>query len=185
MKKAIIIGNAGSGKTWLGKRMADVFSIPHIALDSIFWEPGGYNRKRKESEVDTDLKRLQGSECWLAEGVFGHLVDQLIPFADTLIYLDLPWEECRSNLLNRGSESSRQLDSKKAEENFQELLKWASEYEARDSKASKKYHCALFDGFTREKHKLCSRDEIDNLMAEINANKSIQRIRQEKSLASR
>lgn len=94
MKKVIVIGNAGSGKTWLGKKMAAALGIPHIPLDSIFWMPGGYNLKRKDPEVEADLKRIQGSECWLAEGVFGHLVDQLISFADTLIYLDLPWEEC-------------------------------------------------------------------------------------------
>jgi adenylate kinase family enzyme len=167
MKKIIIIGNSGSGKTWLGKRAATVLGIPHIALDSIFWEPGGYNRKRNQSEVEADLKRIQNSECWIAEGVFGHLVDQLFFLADTLIYLDLPWPECSRSLFNRGSESSRQLDPKKAEENFQALLEWASEYETRDSKASKNYHCFLFESFPREKKKVCSRIKIDQLLEKL------------------
>ena len=164
MRKVIIIGNAGSGKTWLGKRLAKWLKIPYIGLDGIFWEPGGYNTRRKDIEVEADVKTIQESECWVVEGVFGHLVDPLISVGDTLIYLDLPWEECRKNLLNRGSESSRQLDRKRAEDNFQSLLEWASKYGTRDSKASRTYHCSLFDRFSGEKHRICTRDEADQLL---------------------
>ncbi len=87
MKKIIIIGNSGSGKTWLGEKIATSLGIPHISLDNIFWEPGGYNRKRNDVEIGTDLNRIQTSETWLVEGVFGHLVDPLVPFADALIYV--------------------------------------------------------------------------------------------------
>jgi adenylate kinase family enzyme len=163
MKKIIIIGNSGSGKTWLGERIAAVLGIPHITLDSIFWEPGGYNRERNALEIEADLTKIQGFDSWVAEGVFGHLVDKLIGFADTLIYTDLPWKECRRSLMNRGSESSRQLEAKKAEENFQALLGWASAYETRDSKASKKYHGSLFEGFAGDKHRVYSRDDADLL----------------------
>ena len=175
MKKIIIIGNSGSGKTWLGEKMAAVLGIAHISLDSIFWQLGGYNRKRNDVEIETDLKRIQDSESWLAEGVFGHLADQLVPFADALIYIDMPWEECRSNLLNRGSESSRQLDPVKAEENFQALLKWASAYETRDSKASKKYHDLLFGCFSGERYVVRSRDEAHLLLEKGSANPPLNR----------
>jgi len=153
--------------------MAAVLRIPHISLDRIFWEPGGYNRKRTDLEIKTDLESIQASESWLAEGVFGHLVDPLVPFAEVLIHIDLPWEECRSNLLNRGSESSRQLDPIKVEENFQALLRWASAYETRDSKASKKYHNLLFGCFIGERHMVRSRGEAQVLMEKIKGNKKV------------
>lgn len=164
MNKIIIIGNSGSGKTWLGKKLAAVLGISHISLDNIFWAPGGYNRKRNEADVEADIKRIQNSRTWIAEGVFGHIVEPLTVFADTLIYINLSMDECRNNLLNRGSESSRQLDPKKAEENFQSLLKWASEYEVRDSKASKRYHSCLFEGFSGQRHMISSRSEINALL---------------------
>jgi len=122
VNKIIIVGNSGSGKTWMSERMARLLGIRHITLDVIFWEAGGYNRKRDAHEIQADLKEIQNSSTWLVEGVFGHLVDVLMAFTDTLIYMDLPWEECKKNLLSRGSESSRQLDPKKAEENFHALL---------------------------------------------------------------
>ncbi len=164
MKKIIVIGNSGSGKTWLGKKLATILRIPHIELDGIFWEPGGYNKKRMGEEVEADIKRIQESKCWVVEGVFGHLVDNFLSFADILIHLDLPWEECEKNLLIRGSESSKQLDHKKAEENFQALLEWASEYDTRNSKASKNYHSSLFNCFSGKKHRVCNRDEINQLL---------------------
>jgi adenylate kinase family enzyme len=162
--KIIIVGNSGSGKTWLGERMARLLGVRYIALDVIFWEAGGYNRKRGTHEVQTDLEEIQNFGTWLVEGVFGHLVDVLIAFADTLIYMDLPWEECKKNLLSRGSESSRQLDPKKAEENFHALLEWAEAYETRDSKASKMYHDFLFASFSGDKYRICSRDDAEQLL---------------------
>jgi adenylate kinase family enzyme len=174
MKRIIIIGNSGYGKTWLGERIAALLGIPPIGLDSIFWEPGGYNRKKDEQEIQADLKRIQASDSWLAEGVFGHLFSELIAFADTLIYTGLTWEQCRKNLINRGSESSRQLDPKKAEKNFQALLDWASVYEIRNSKASKNYHSTLFDGFVGDKHRVRSRDEADPLLKRMSANHVLQ-----------
>ena len=162
MKKILIIGNSGSGKTWLSKRIAAAYGIPHIPLDSIFWKPGGYNSKRNDLEIENDLKQIQESNSWIVEGVFGHLADRFVSFADSLIYLDLPWDECKKNLMNRGSECSKQLDHVTAEKNFQSLLSWASEYEMRDSKASKKYHGFLYDSFTGDRHRIHNRDEADS-----------------------
>jgi adenylate kinase family enzyme len=164
MKKVIIIGNSGSGKTWLGMRAAAVLETPYVGLDTIFWEPGGYNRSRDFSECEARLREIQSSHGWLAEGVFGHLADVLIPFADTLIFVDLSWEECRENLEKRGSESSRQLDPVSAEKNFRSLLEWASCYEVRDSKASRRYHRQLFDNFPGTKYRLASREEVVRLL---------------------
>jgi adenylate kinase family enzyme len=164
MNKIIIVGNSGSGKTWLGERAARLLGIRHIALDVIFWEAGGYNRKRGSHEVQADLEEIQSSGTWLVEGVFGHLADVFMAFTDTLIYMDLPWEECKKNLLSRGSESSRQLDPKKAEENFHALLEWAAAYETRDSKASKMYHDFLFASFSGDKYRICSRDDAEQLL---------------------
>lgn len=58
-----------------------------------------------------------------------------------------------------------QLDYKKAEENFQALLEWASKYDTRDSKASKMYHCLLFDSFSGEKYRVCNRGEINEQLS--------------------
>lgn len=164
MKKVIIIGNSGSGKTWLGRRLASLNNMSCFELDNIFWEPGGFSIKRKASDVEADLKKIQILSEWVAEGVFGHIVDNLISYADTLIYLDMPWEECEANLMSRGSESSMQSEPVKAEENFWKLLKWSSEYSTRDGKSSKKYHSIVFKNFSGRKVLLQDRDAINRFL---------------------
>lgn len=44
MKRTVIIGNSGSGKTFLARALAAGSGIPVIHLDEIFWQPGGFNR---------------------------------------------------------------------------------------------------------------------------------------------
>ncbi len=169
MKKILIIGNSGSGKTWLGNRLSAVLEIPHFGLDNIFWEPGGHNHKKGEADVTAELREIQKAPSWIVEGVFGHLADQLSAFADTIVYLDLPWDECRNNLLKRGAESSSTPDPINAENNLHLLLDWASAYDTRDSKASKKYHCLLFESFRGVQHRIKSRDAIDQFIANASA----------------
>jgi adenylate kinase family enzyme len=177
MNRIVITGNSGSGKTWLGNRISIVLAIPCIALDKVFWEPGGYNIKRSDPDIEAELKQIQSCSSWVVEGVFGSLIDELISYADTVVFLDLSWEECKTNLVARGSESSKQLDRRRAEENFQVLIEWASAYYIRDSKASNKYHTFLFDTFGGNKYRVSSRDEIMLLWQTIAADREIPRIR--------
>lgn len=43
--KIVIIGNSGSGKTWLAKNLASLITVPLIHLDDIFWDSNGFEKK--------------------------------------------------------------------------------------------------------------------------------------------
>ena len=77
------------------------------------------------------------------------------------------WETCSKSLLQRGSEISRQLDTQSSEENFKELLKWASEYWQRESSSSYRGHRNLFEQFTGQKICLDSRKSANEFVASI------------------
>ena len=62
MKKILIFGNSGSGKSWLSKQVSQKLQIQEINLDSVFWEPGGYNQKRSEEQVNNEINRVKASE---------------------------------------------------------------------------------------------------------------------------
>lgn len=49
--KVVIIGNSGSGKTWLARKLAGNASVPLIHLDEIFWEPGGFDKKSRDDLI--------------------------------------------------------------------------------------------------------------------------------------
>ncbi|KLV03427.1 ATPase AAA [Photobacterium aquae] len=166
MKKILIIGNSGSGKSWLSEQLSRKLQLQEVNLDSIVWEPGGYNRKRSPEAIEDEIASLRTQHSWVIEGVFGALAEQLIPSADTLLFLDLEWSVCESSLHARGSESSKQLDVEQAEKNFSELLQWASEYSERESKSSWQFHQLLFNDFHGKKIRFATRSQVNSFVAE-------------------
>ncbi|EJM7849366.1 ATPase AAA [Vibrio parahaemolyticus] len=166
MKKILIIGNSGSGKSWLSKQLSRKLQLQEVNLDSIVWELGGYNQKRSPEAIENEIASIKSQCSWVVEGVFGALAEQLISSADMLLFLDLEWSECESSLYARGSESSKQLNEEQAEKNFRELLKWASEYSVRESKSSRQFHQQLFSDFHGTKICFTTRSQVNTFVAE-------------------
>jgi adenylate kinase family enzyme len=167
MARIVILGNSGSGKSSLARRLSEQFGLPIIHLDGLFWEPGGFDRKRSKETVYAEIATLATGQCWIVEGVFGELVQAFLPNADLLIWLNLDWATCRQSLLQRGSESSKQLDRQAAETNFTKLIEWAAAYWQRDDARSYQGHQALFTQFGGDKHSFTTRSEVDAFVASL------------------
>ncbi len=87
MKRIVVIGTTGTGKTTLASRMATRLGYPHFELDAFFWEP-------KWTEAETPVfrervaKALEG-EFWVVDGNYtSRAIDLIWPRADTLVWLD-------------------------------------------------------------------------------------------------
>lgn len=169
MKRILIIGNSGSGKSWLAARLAEELTIREVNLDTIVWQPGGFNQKRPQHEIDHAIQTLAQEPSWVVEGVFGALAEQLLDTADTLLFLDLDWSVCQDSLLSRGSQSAKQRDAVAAKKNFQQLLVWASEYDHRASKSSRQFHRELFDRFPNDKHRFTTRAAVNSYLTQLTA----------------
>jgi adenylate kinase family enzyme len=163
-KRVVIIGNSGSGKSHLAAQIAAKDNRLVIALDELFWLPGGHNQKRPAGEVRTQIARLRNEECWVVEGVFGDLARAFLERAELLIWLDMDWETCRSSLTSRGSESSKQLDPDAAEVAFEKLPIWASEYWNRTTPSSHSGHHDLVGGFTGKSMVFTQRSQLTELV---------------------
>lgn len=164
--RTVIIGNGGSGKSYLARRLAQGSKRDVIHLDRIFWVPGGFNEKRSPDVVARELEEKKLVDSWIVEGVFGELAVRFLERADRLIWLDLPWEVCRASLLARGSESAKQLDPVKAEANFQQLLAWVADYWTRTDLRSHAGHGRLYADFSGEKIRFDERAAVDRFIAE-------------------
>jgi len=162
--RTAIIGNSGSGKSYLAESLSRIYSVPIIHLDQLFWMPGGFNEKRPKDEVRNEIEQKRKDDSWIMEGVFGELAGLFLPRAQTLIYLDMDWPACQTSLITRGSQSSRQLAPVKAEENFRNLLLWAEQYWTRTDLRSHAGHLRLFDDFTRLKFRFTTRAEVDEFI---------------------
>jgi len=104
--KIIILGTTGSGKTTLAKRLSHKLAIPHVELDSLFWEPGWIH-----VDIDTmrrAVKKTLDRETWIVDGNYSKARDLIWPKADLAIWLNYPfrtiiwhlmkrtWKNCRS-----------------------------------------------------------------------------------------
>ena len=163
MNRIIIIGNSGSGKTSLARKLSESRQTEVIHLDQLFWVTGGFNEKRPPEIVHAEIEEKKKAPAWIVEGVFGELAERFTTRADHLIWLDLPWEVCREGLLARGSESSWQLDAAQAEENFARLLRWAEEYWTRADLRSHSGHGRIFEAYPGAKFRIQNRAELELL----------------------
>jgi adenylate kinase family enzyme len=162
--RIVIIGNSGSGKSYLAESLSTIYSVPVVHLDKLFWMPGGFNEKRPKDETRNTVELKRKEDSWIVEGVFGELAELFLPQAQSLIFLDMDWPICRTGLLARGSESSKQLEAVKAEINFEKLLLWAEQYWARTNSCSHSGHLQLFSNFVGRKFKFTRRAEVADFL---------------------
>lgn len=167
LKKVVIIGNSGSGKSHLARELRSKLNLPIVHFDQLFWEPGGFNKKRPPDVVHNEIKQLSLADAWIMEGVFGDLAMTALENATALIFLNKDWDECRSALLERGSESSKQLDPVAAENSFNELISWAEAYYQRENSRSLKGHSRIFAEFAGTKIELYNRKDVADFLLKI------------------
>jgi len=90
MKKIVVFGKPGSGKSTLSKSLASATKIPLYALDSIEYKKNGTRVERKT--YDEKHEDILSTDSWIIDG-FGPIesFNKRLDAADTLIYIDLPY----------------------------------------------------------------------------------------------
>lgn len=154
LTRTLIIGNSGSGKSWLAKRLAEQLQVPWIDLDLIHWISDEHSIPRPRAE-SLGMARVAASEqCWVIEGVYGWMVSELVEQATLLIWLCLEDEDCVNNIRLR---ESKRDDN---DELLIALLEWAGRYRTREGSSGFVAHQRLFEGFDGSKLQLMDRAEV-------------------------
>ena len=154
LSRTLIIGNAGSGKTWLAGQLAALSGLPTIHLDDLRWTPGQYGKARDNQLAMDDVARAAAADAWLMEGVFGWLAKVAMPRATQLVWLDLPEDECLANVRARGIQGGGSAAD------FEALLTWIGEYRLRNNSSCYAAHLQLFEAFAGPKARLMGRAEM-------------------------
>jgi adenylate kinase family enzyme len=104
MKRVIILGRGGAGKSTLAVRLGEVTGLPVIELDKVFWKPGLVATPR-DQWVQAQ-KRLLQKERWIMDGDFGSYdaVEVRLRAADTIIFLDFSLLLCAWRAIRRSRE---------------------------------------------------------------------------------
>ncbi len=90
MKKIVVFGKPGSGKSTLSKKLASTTGIKLHALDLIVYRKNGDRVDRKT--YDAEHENILSSNSWIIDG-FGPIESlyKRLDVADTLIYIELPY----------------------------------------------------------------------------------------------
>lgn len=91
MRKVIVIGCPGSGKSTFSITLAKATSLPLIHLDAIYhqeiWSSDPETKKAQWKEKVEDLVK---AESWIIDGNYKSTMQIRIEAADTIIFLDYP-----------------------------------------------------------------------------------------------
>ena len=87
MKRILIIGSGGAGKSTFARELGAILGLPVIHLDQVYWKPGW--EKPSKSEWARTVERLVAQHEWIMDGNFGGTLPQRIKRADAIILLDI------------------------------------------------------------------------------------------------
>lgn len=99
MKRIIVIGCPGSGKTTLSKALSEKLGTELIHLDKIQWQ-GNWECIRRE-EFDNILIDEMKKPQWIIDGNYNRTIPMRLKYCDTVIYLDYPTHICFFSALKR------------------------------------------------------------------------------------
>jgi adenylate kinase family enzyme len=99
MRRVLILGNAGSGKSTVARRLHAVTGLPLVHLDTHYWKPG-WVPSAPEEWIET-VELLAGQEHWIMDGGYSNTLFLRLPRADTVLFLDIPRRVCLFRVLCR------------------------------------------------------------------------------------
>ena len=92
MRKVLVIGSSGAGKSVFAARLAERAGLPLIHLDAIYWKPGWV--KTPKDEWARTVNTLLARDCWVMDGNYAGTLDRRLAACDTVVFLDLPRTVC-------------------------------------------------------------------------------------------
>ena len=90
--KIAIIGHSGAGKSTLAARLGQLFGLPVLHIDRVFWCEGWTQRPHEDAlELVQAFLDENDRSGWVIDGTYGKLhFDRRMAEADLILFLDLP-----------------------------------------------------------------------------------------------
>ena len=99
MKKVIVIGCPGSGKTTFAEKLCKKTGIPLYHLDAIWHKPDRTHIPREE--FDARMLEIFDEESWIIDGNYSRTIEMRLMECDTAFLFDLPTEVCLQGATER------------------------------------------------------------------------------------
>jgi adenylate kinase family enzyme len=123
MKKVMVIGCPGSGKSTFSRKLRDITNLPLYHLDMMFW-----NADKTTVERSVFLERLSKvieSDEWIIDGNYNSSLEMRMIACDTVVFLDYSSEVCLNGIKERRGKPREDMPWIETEEDleFTKLVK--------------------------------------------------------------
>lgn len=99
MKRIMIIGCPGSGKSTFARGLAEKTGLPLYYLDMMYWNPD--RTTKPKDEFRAALRETVALPEWIIDGNYGSTLELRMEACDTVIFLDFPVEVCIAGVEER------------------------------------------------------------------------------------
>ena len=99
MKKIIVIGSPGAGKSTFARKLREKTGIPLYYLDMLWHKPDRTNVSQEE--FDAGLDSILCQDEWIIDGNYLRTLERRLKACDTVFFLDYPLEVCLSGAASR------------------------------------------------------------------------------------
>lgn len=125
MKKIIVIGSPGAGKSTFARKLREKTGIPLYYLDMLWHKPDRSNVSQEE--FDAGLDSILCQDEWIIDGNYLRTLERRLKACDTVFFLDYPLEVCLSGAASRIGK--KREDMPWVEEEFdEEFRQWIIDF---------------------------------------------------------
>ena len=99
MKRVVVIGCPGSGKSVFSRELHEITGLPLYPLDLIRWQK---DRTLVPQEAFMDrLMKIVTADEWIIDGNYGATMELRMSYCDTIIFLDYATDVCYDGIMKR------------------------------------------------------------------------------------
>jgi adenylate kinase family enzyme len=99
MRRVLVIGSGGAGKSTFAARLGARTGLPVIHLDALYWRAGW--RETPREEWAARVEELLAGDEWIMDGNYGGTMERRLAACDTVVFLDLPRALCLWRVIKR------------------------------------------------------------------------------------
>jgi adenylate kinase family enzyme len=99
LKKILVIGSPGSGKSTFSLKLGDILNIPVYHLDKIYWSEKWV--RKSETMYLADLNNVMKEDDFIIDGDYFNSLNKRLVKANLIIWLKINRARCILNILHR------------------------------------------------------------------------------------